>query len=466
MSVLVVTTDHEAARSLAGAHRRAGRPFSACAAVEDARAALERDGPLVLVVDADVVDGEALCDDFRARHPWGRLFVMAGRDAVEAAGAVVLRKPFDAAEVTDLLAQAETMAAMDERRRKLETRAEDLALLVEASFEAIVGLAPDGTVWSWNPGAAAVYGYRADEMTGRSIEVLEVEPGAGLQRLAAPPRHATEVRRKRADGSEAVVLLTVAPLRGGGGYAEVSLDVTEKKRLEKALEHGERLAAIGKIAAAMAHEIANPLMTIRAANMRVALVAKKMGLTELAECAADAELAVDRIAGFVQNVRGFSRRERPVLTGLPLRDSVQMALKLVSPRARERDVLVELEPGEDAIVRHDPPRLGQVVMNLTANAIDAAAEGGKSVVVRVVPNDATVRIEIDDDGPGIAPEAAARLFEAFFTTKGAGQGTGLGLSIARQIVEDHGGHVLLGARPAPDKGTRALVVLPLRERVV
>jgi signal transduction histidine kinase len=311
-----------------------------------------------------------------------------------------------------------------------------------------------------------VYGHRAEEIKGRSIEVLEVQPGAGLARLAAPPRHATEVRRRRADGSEVVVLLTVAPLPGGGGFAEVSLDVTEKKRLEKALEHGERLAAIGKIAAAMAHEIANPLMTIRAANMRVALVAKQMGHTELAECAADADLAVDRIAGFVQNVRGFSRRERPVLTGLPLRDSVQMALRLVAPRARERDVVVELEPGDDAIVRHDPPRLGQVVMNLAANAIDAAAEGGRSVVVRVLPSDATVKIEIDDDGPGIAPEAAARLFEAFYTTKAAGQGTGLGLSIARQIVEDHGGHVLLGPRPAPEKGTRALVVLPLRERVV
>ncbi len=460
--MLAVTGDEEAARSLGAAHRRAGRAFVSCAAAAEARVLLEREAPLVLVVDADVVGREALCEAFRAGSPWGRLFVMAGADVIAAPDAVILRKPFDAAEVTELLRQAEEMAALDERRRTLETRARDLALLVDASFEAIVGVSSDGKVLSWNPGAAAVYGYRPDEISGRSIELLEVEPGAALARLATPPRHAVEVRRKRRDGAEVVVLLSVAPLLGGDGFAEVSLDVTERKRLERALEHGERLAAIGKIAAAMAHEISNPLMAIRAANLTVARIAKGLGSEELVECAADAELAVDRIAGFVQNVRGFSRRERPVLTGLPVRDSVEMALRLVAPRAREAEVAVELEPGEDAVVRHDPPRLGQVVMNLLANAIDAAAEGGRTVRVRVVPEATTVRIEIDDTGPGIPPEAVSRLFEAFFTTKAAGQGTGLGLSIARQIVEDHGGRVLLG--PRPDGGTRALVVLPLRER--
>lgn len=458
--MLVVTADEEAARSLGAAHRRAGRPFGCCDGVPEARTRLERDAPLVLVVDAELPDRAALCADFRARAPWGRLFVMAGRDGIDAPGAVVLRKPFDAAEVTELLAQAKELAGLDQRRRTLETQARDLALLVDASFEAIVGLSSDGTVQSWNPGAAAVYGYRSDEIVGRSVELLEQEPGAATARLGSPPRNVVEVRRKRHDGAEVVVLLSVAPLLGGGGFAEVSLDVTERKRLEKALEHGERLAAIGKIAAAMAHEIANPLMAIRAANMHVAALAKRLGVAELAELAADSELAVDRIAGFVQNVRGFSRRERPVLTGLPVRDSVEMALKLVGPRARESGVAIELEPGEDAIVRHDPPRLGQVVMNLAANAIDAAAEGGKTVRVRVLLEPSTVRVEIDDTGPGIAPEVASRLFEAFVTTKPPGQGTGLGLSIARQIVEDHGGQLLLG--PRPEGGTRAIVVLPVR----
>lgn len=454
-----MTADEEAARSLVGAHRRAERPLWSCAGADEARALFEQESPLVLVVDADLPEHEVLRAFFRERVPCGRVFVMAGREGIAATEAEILRKPFDAAEVTELLARAAELTALDQRRETLETRARDLALLVDASFEAIVGVSPEGKVASWNSGAAAVYGWRPDEMLGRSLERLELEPGAAMARLASPPRHAVEVRRKRRDGTEILVLLSVAPLLGGGGYAEVSLDVTEKRRLERALEHGERLAAIGKIAAAMAHEIANPLMAIRAANMRVALVAKRIGDPELAELAAQAELAVDRIAGFVQNVRGFSRRERPVLTGLPLRDSIEMALRMVKPRASQSDVALELEPGDDAVVRHDPPRLGQVVMNLVANAIDAAAEGGKTVKVRVERDATTVRIEVDDTGPGIAPEMRGRLFEAFATTKASGQGTGLGLSIARQIVEDHGGRLLLG--PRPEGGTRATVVLPL-----
>ena len=462
MSLLIVTPDEDAARSLGAAYRRAGRSFRSCTGALEARAIAEADRPLVLVVDAALTDQAALRETFLALVPSGRVFVMTGRDSMAGPEVDVLRKPFDAAHVAGILAQAAEVAALDARRHALETRARDLALLVDASFEAIVGLSADGTVESWNQGAASIYGWRPEEIAGRNVEVLEVEPGVAAARLASRPAGSVEVRRRRRDGEEILVLLSLAPLLEGGGFAEVSLDVTERRRLERALEHGERLAAIGRIAAAMAHEIANPLMVIRAVNMQFAKRARDSGDAELAECAADAELAVDRIAGFVQNVRGFSRRERTVLTGLPVRDSVQMALRLVGPRAKERGVEMVFVPGEDAIVLHDPPRLGQAVMNLASTAIDAAADGGRTVEVRIVTDGGTVRIEIDDSGPGIPPEVARRLFEAFVTTKPAGQGTGLGLSITRQIVEEHGGRVLLG--PRPEGGTRACVLLPVRSR--
>ena len=267
-----------------------------------------------------------------------------------------------------------------------------------------------------------------------------------------------ELLRKPFDSAEVAELLA-----GAAERAEIDRNhETERKRLERALEHGERLAAIGKIAAAMAHEIANPLMMIRAANLHIARLADECGCPEIREGVADSELAVDCIAGFVENVRGFARRERPVLTGLPVRPSIEMALRLVGPRAREHEVRVTFEPGEDAIAWHDPPRLSQAVMNLAANAIDAAAQRGQTVVVRVVVDPSTLRIEVDDSGPGIAPEVAERLFEPFVTTKESGQGTGLGLSITRQIVEDHGGQVLLG--PRPEGGTRAVVLLPRRSK--
>ena len=462
MNILVVTADDEAARSLCAALRRAGRSVRSCREVEEAREFLDRGAVRVLVVDTDLPDEAQLCALFRGCRPWGRLFVMSGRESSGRLDAEVLRKPFDAAEVAEHLAGADDLAALDHSRHALETRARDLALLVDASLEAIVGLSADGTIQSWNPGAEAIYGWSTDDICGQSVEVLEVEPGAARARLAAPDRQTAEVRRLRRDGAEVLVLLSVAPLPGGAGFAAVSLDVTQRQRLERALEHGERLAAIGKVTAAMAHEIANPLMVIRAATLRMSQIARAIDNGDLADCAADIDLAVDRISGFVQNVRGFSRRERPVLTGLPIRESVEMALRLVGPRAREREIDLQLEPGDDAVVRHDPPRLQQAVMNLVANAIDAAADGGKTVRVRIVVEGVLVRIEIEDDGLGIAPEVSARLFEAFVTTKAAGQGTGLGLSIARQIVEDHAGRVLLG--PRVGGGTCAVVLLPLREK--
>lgn len=350
MTILVATADHEAAHSLCGALDRAGRRAQSCEEASQARELLALRDIRVLVIDDDLPGREELCQTFQARAPWGRVFLMTGRESIADARTEVLRKPFDSAEAAEIVIAADELVALD----------------------------------------------------------------------------------------------------------------ADRKRLERALEHGERLAAIGKIAAAMAHEIANPLMVIRASHAKITRLAKQNGYDDVLEHVADAELAIDYIAGFVQNVRGFARRERPVMTGLPVRASVELALRLVGPRARENDVVVTFEPGEDAIVLHDPPRLSQAVMNLAANAIDAASLAGKTVDVRTVLDPSSVRIEVDDSGPGVPPELAARIFEPFVTTKEAGQGTGLGLSIARQIIEDHGGQVLLG--PLAQGGTRAVVLLPRRTR--
>lgn len=352
MTILVATSDDEAARSLCGAIGRAGRRARSCETAEHACEVIAGNDIRVLVIDGDLPGREQICALFRERAPWGRVFLMAGRDSSADARTEVLRKPFDSAEAAEVVIGADELAAMD----------------------------------------------------------------------------------------------------------------TARRRLEKALEHGERLAAIGRIAATMAHEIANPLMVLRATHAKMARIADKNGNEDVRQWVADAELAVDCIAGVVQNVRGFARRERPVMTGLPVRAAVDMALRLVGPRARDNDVTLTFEPGEDAIVLHDPPRLSQAVMNLVANAIDAAAQKGKTVAVRTILDPSSVRIEVDDSGPGLPEELAARLFEPFVTTKDIGQGTGLGLSIARQIVEDHGGEVILG--PLPVGGARAVVLLPRRTRTV
>jgi PAS domain S-box-containing protein len=316
-------------------------------------------------------------------------------------------------------------------------------------------------VRSWNRGAASIYGYAAKEIVGRSIEVLEVKPQGATARLARAAGHPEEALRRAKDGREVLVLLSLSPVGKGNtfAFAETSLDITMRRKLEQELEHEKRLAAIGRIAAAMAHEINNPLAVVRAANAYVAELARGSKDELLVETVEDVRLAVDRIGTFVNHVCGFARRDRPTLSDTSVRETVRMALRLAKPRAADQRVEMMLDPGHDVRLAHDPTRLSQAVLNIVSNAIDAATDGGGHVAIRVVADAVRVRIQVDDDGLGIPDSVRDRVFEPFATTKPHGKGTGLGLAITRQIVDDHGGTVTLS--PGPGVGTRAEIVLPL-----
>jgi signal transduction histidine kinase len=286
------------------------------------------------------------------------------------------------------------------------------------------------------------------------------EPEAPIYRTGLP------VLRKPFDVAELAPLLAreveAAQLDRDRRRLERRTDqlVEREKDLTRELEHAERLAAIGRIAASMAHEINNPLAVVQSSSIYVREVAEQLRQPELLECAADIELAVDRISTFVQHICGFARRERPQLAEVSAEQAVDIALRLVAPRARSRQVTVRAEELCSTPIPHDPPRLAQAILNLLSNAIDAAGSGGRHVSLQMTSHDDCVVITVDDDGPGISSEIADRLFEPFATTKPHGQGTGLGLSITKQIVEDHGGEIALRPHPV-HPGTRAEIVLPI-----
>jgi PAS domain S-box-containing protein len=468
MSILIVSPDREAARSLSSALERSGHPTEWLDSRESVGRRQDQTAPLVLVVDRSIPEFREFIDAMSRGAPWLRVYEMAdGPPGDEAAASSVLTKPFDAAALASLLGRERELAELDRHRYTLEAKADELALLVEASFEAIIGLGADGTIRSWNRGAATTYGYSKVEVLGQSVELLEVTPGAALERLAEGTTESVEVVRRCRDGSEVLVLLSVSPVRNGTtfAFAETSLDITLRRKLERELEHEKRLAAIGRIAAAMAHEINNPLAVVRAANAYVAEVARGATDALLVETVEDVRLAVDRISGFVNHVCGFARRDRPTLADTSLRETVRMALRLAKPRAADRRVEMVLEPGSDVRLPHDAARISQAVLNLVSNGIDAAAEDGGSVTIRLVTDASSVRVQVDDNGPGISEQVRDRAFEPFTTTKPQGKGTGLGLAITRQIIDDHGGVVSLTDRPNR-KGARAELLLPLVARTV
>ncbi len=460
MSILLVSSDQDAAQALSSALARAGEATRWERSSDDARTLCKEEAPLVLVADATDPDHAEVVSDIRKSAPWLRVFVMAEAGTTSLVEAPRVAKPFDATETALLLARERELAELERRRQTIQAEADELALLVEASFEAIVGLAEDGTVETWNRGAREIYGYAPEEAIGRNIRFLEVSPA---RHAPATTRSVVEAQRKRKDGSAISVLLSQSPIAAAGdhrlAFAEVSLDITARKKLERELEHSERLAAVGRLVATMAHEINNPLAVIAASTSYIGELAERIRDDDLAECVADMDLAATRIADFVQHMCGFARRERPHLSETRPSETLRMALRLVQPRARERKVDIEVRVKDDPPVPQDPPRLSQAVVNVLANAIDAAAAGDRHVWVTIERQDAMLHIIVEDDGMGFDPETSDRLFDPFHTTKPHGQGTGLGLTIARQIMSDHRGQVWL--QPRDGGGARAALTLPL-----
>jgi signal transduction histidine kinase len=362
VTVLLVTPDEDAGELLSSALQRANRPVMWVASTAEAAEECAKQTPAVLVVDTILGKSFELIQNIRVEAPWVRAYLIEdSRAPVFRSGLPVLPKPFDVAEVAQLIGREVEAADIDRRRHSLEARTGEL--------------------------------------------------------------------------------------------------VRQQQGLERELEHAERLAALGRIAASMAHEINNPLAVVQSSASYVRDVAERLGDSELSACASDIELAADRICTFVEHVCGYARREQVVLSDVALDNAIEIALRLVRPRAKSRSVTITVDPIDSSPVPHDPPRIAQGLLNLLSNAIDASSGHGGRVTLRQITQADHVLIQVDDTGPGVDPAIAERLFEPFATTKPPGEGTGLGLAITRRIMDDHGGYVRL--MPGTNGGTRAELCLPL-----
>ncbi|UCF69087.1 MAG: PAS domain-containing protein [Acidobacteriota bacterium] len=243
----------------------------------------------------------------------------------------------------------------------------------------------------------------------------------------------------------------------------VGRDVTEQRALERSMARADKMSAIGRLAAGIAHEINNPLATIAscAESMRARLQ-HPIDEDERGEIGADAvviEQEAYRCKSILGNLLDFSRSSPEDRSCCLLADLARRTLRLLQHNPRFGDVAIELhadEPVPPALVCED--QLVQVLMALLLNAADAAAPGGTVAVrTRVGPAGEAV-ISVEDDGPGIPAELHERIFEPFFTTKPPGQGTGLGLAVAYGIVKAHAGRLEMLSHPG--LGTRFDVVLP------
>jgi len=237
-------------------------------------------------------------------------------------------------------------------------------------------------------------------------------------------------------------------------------DVTQQRQAEASLHHAARLAAVGEMAAGIAHEINNPLTSILgfAEFLNDADVP-----TEVKEDLRRIQGNAERAAAIVQRLLAFARPGKPQREAVDLGAVLSRVIDLRSHQLKVNniEVVVDAVPNLPPI-EADAGQLGQVFLNLIVNAeqamIDAHGRGKLMVRTRLVG--AMMEVAIEDDGPGIRPEHLGRLFTPFFTTKGPQKGTGLGLSISHSIVQEHGGQITVES--VVGKGATFTVRLPVR----
>ncbi len=358
-----------------------------------------------------------------------------------------------------------------EQQKAQEARLK-LAAIVESSDDAIASKDLNGIITSWNGSAERMFGYKAHEIIGRSVTfIIPPELQQDEEMILAKLRrgekieHFETVRVTKA-GERLDVSLTISPIKDDSGKAigasKIIRNITETRKMERALVLTEKLASVGRLAATVAHEINNPLEAVT--NL---LFLVRRDLSDTDKAGRHLELAnreLDRITHIARQTLGFYRD-----TAAPIRTSLRQILDellfLYQTKFESRGIQLVKQYRSEIDIIASPGELRQVFSNLISNAIDAMPSGGLLTVRVSKAHRRTcgmqgVRVTVADTGSGIQPQHRRRIFEPFFTTK-SDVGTGLGLWISRTIVEKHGGAINVRSRTKTGStGTVFSVVLP------
>jgi len=327
-----------------------------------------------------------------------------------------------------------------------------------------IGLAAldrDGTIVAFNHVAGVILGVQEAEALGRpGPEVLPPEMSTLTARTQGDSRSLErEISCTLADGRALPLELSLAPLENPEGEFIGGLilfrDLTEVQELKQEVERSRRLASIGRLAAGVAHEIRNPLSSIKGFATYF-----RERYREVEEDRKTAEIMiqeVDRLNRVIGQLLDFARPMSLEKRPAPVEALIRHALKMVEARAAEQGVAFELDMSPDVgELRVDMDRMVQVLLNLFINALEAMPGGG-TLRVETAPVDRgeRVRIRVEDTGTGISEGDLEHVFDPYFTTKSSG--TGLGLAIAHKIVEGHEGEISVESRPG---ATSVSIILP------
>jgi two-component system, NtrC family, sensor histidine kinase AtoS len=342
----------------------------------------------------------------------------------------------------------ETTQRMEEAYQRLQARVEELDQelaftsdylrnILESMSDGVIAVDLEGRITAFNSAATDILGFAAADVVGRPFQdVFDRDfaahygrPGYELRTRAGRPVLITERDAPIADKDKSEI-----------GQVKVFQDLTQLEALREQVRHQDRLAAIGKMAATVAHEIRNPLGGIRGF---AALLARDIAAGDPRARLVDRILVgVKQLDRVVSDLLEYTRPLELQMKPWPCAELVESAWGFVDPAGKT--IAFEPRMHGDLLVHADADKLRQVFLNLLINAVQSIPDEGK-IIVTALTSEHGVTIGVADSGCGIAPDQIDHIFSPFFTTRE--KGTGLGLAIASKIVEGHGGRLTVHSTP-------------------
>ena len=363
-----------------------------------------------------------------------------------------------------------------QRTRELEEAHNFLNTVLDSSTGyAIIAIDRDGRITLFNRGAELLFGRSEIEARGRMAEQLACDSFSQGEKpflkiakeVASNGRYQAEMEMSKPDGSRFIASIDVTPISKTEGdllgYLIIAKDLTEEReneaylrQMRERLAHNEKIAALGRMAAQVAHEVKNPLAGLRLYSLHLK--------GKLAEKLTDGEMAlVDRIIDGINQLSDTAEQvlnfARPITLSrheVDLNRIITDSVALLEPQLKENKITVNLnlvEPCPSAML--DEASMRSTLINLMLNSIQAMAKGGE-LTVSTWNSGGALEFSITDTGCGMTEEQVKNMFEPFYTTKS--QGLGLGMSFASKVIEMHGGEVRIESRV--NGGTSIRVALP------